>query len=597
METVNPRQAALESKSKIRLITGDPGVGKTFFGCEIAEWELSGKKNKLNSAQKILFLTFSRNAVARIRQAYIQQISDKDEVSESRKTKLISDFHNRIHVNTFAGFFWWLVESYGRYIPGNLSPNRLWLIGNKRTGSEIIPDRYSGYTFDELADSTKEVLNVNAILDLMSEIYPFIIIDEFQDVDDSLFEMIKLLSSKSRVVLLCGPGQCIYRGLKEFDPDMVMKKCENELQPERFKIAAIDQQSQRYCPQIIELIDRYNSGEVSFSDQWPVHFQAISRKTIRGNPKELETQVGKQVQDMKKYLYETGLKKPFSLAVLASTNQGVAEIFHRLKNGSDIYSLRPMSASLHFEDTLLLQYGRLILHLLKIHWSAVGKHTIEVRDVAALITSLFQQVGRSTVTTPINWEPLSSVLYEKISGQLPPRDKSSSSIIDRIEKNLEVVNKLLRADKTILPTGSPSTPFTKTDSRLLKLLRDETLKSINPAFNSDGSLQPAKAKHLFEKSMQQRIIFEKLGIERGVQVMTIHKSKGREFDGVVLVLENNRKALWRNESNTLDKELADLYRVGISRARYAFGLTAYNNIFDEAKPAVQKLLPDGYFSV
>ena len=258
METVDPRQAALESKSKIRLITGDPGVGKTFFGCKIAEWELSGKKNKLNSAQKILFLTFSRNAVARIRQAYIQQISDKDEVSESRKTKLISDFHNRIHVNTFAGFFWWLVESYGRYIPGNLSPNRLWLIGNKRTGSEIIPDRYNGYTFDELEDSTKEVLNVNAILDLMSEIYPFIIIDEFQDVDDSLFEMIKLLSSKSRVVLLCGPGQCIYRGLKEFDPDMVMKKCENELQPERFKIVAIDQQSQRYCPEIIELIDRYN---------------------------------------------------------------------------------------------------------------------------------------------------------------------------------------------------------------------------------------------------------------------------------------------------------------------------------------------------
>ena len=340
-----------------------------------------------------------------------------------------------------------------------------------------------------------------------------------------------------------------------------------------------------------------DSGEVSFSDQWPVHFQAISRKTIRDNPKELETQVAKQVHEMKEYLNETSLKKPFSLAVLASTNQGVAEVFHRLKNGRESYHIQPISASLHFDDALLLQYGRLILHLLKIHWSAVGNHTIEVRHVATLITSLFQQAGRSTDANPVNWEPLSSVLYEKILGQLAPKDKSSSSIIDRIEKNLEVVNKLLRADKTKLPTGSPSTPFTKADIRLLKVLRDETLKSIASAFNYNGSLKPTKAKHLFEKSMQQKIIFEKLGIETGVQVMTIHKSKGREFDGVVLVLEDNMKALWRNESNALNTELEDLYRVGISRARHAFGLTAYNNIFDEAKPAVQKLLPDGYFSV
>jgi superfamily I DNA/RNA helicase len=235
--------------------------------------------------------------------------------------------------------------------------------------------------------------------------------------------------------------------------------------------------------------------------------------------------------------------------------------------------------------------------LLKIHWISVGNHTIEVRDVAALITSLFQQTDRSSATDPVSWEPLSDELCKKITGQRAPKDISSSLIDDKIFRDLEVVNKLLRARKKNLPAGSPSTPFTKTDRLLLQVLKDETLKSITPAFNSNGSLQPTKAKHLFENSMQQKIIFEKLGIETGVQVMTIHKSKGREFDGVVLVLENNRKALWRNESNTPDTELEDLYRVGISRAKYAFGLTAYNNIFDEAKPAVQKLLPDGYFSI
>ncbi len=91
--------------------------------------------------------------------------------------------------------------------------------------------------------------------------------------------------------------------------------------------------------------------------------------------------------------------------------------------------------------------------------------------------------------------------------------------------------------------------------------------------------------------MQKRIIFEKLGIELGVQVMTIHKAKGREFDGVALVLEDSRKALWRKDSKSADSELNDVYRVGISRAKEAFGLIAYNDVYDDAKMPIQKLLP------
>lgn len=597
MELDDPRQAALESQANVRLVTGNPGVGKTFFGCKVAEWELSGQKSRLNPFQKILFLTFARNAVARIRQAYLQQISEKDDLSEKNKSKLKSDFHNRIHVNTFAGFFWWLIESYGRYIPGNSSPNRLWLIGNRRTGSEIVPDYYNGYTFDELEEAAKDVLQVNAILSLISNLYPIIIIDEFQDVNNPLFEIVKLLSHKSRLVLLCGPGQCIYQGLKRFDPNLIMEKCREELNPEQFQIVPKDQQKQRHCVEISELISQYNSGEVSFSDKWPIKFQAVFRRTIKNNPKELETQAGKQIQDMSDYFKEAQPGKRFSLAVLASTNQGVAKIFYRLRKGSDGFGLRPISASLHFDEALLLQYGRLILHLLKGHWISVGNHTTEISHVAGLIAGLFQQADRGTDINSSSWEPLSCELCQKIEKQHAPKDNSWNSMREKILKDLEVVNTLIRAPLNKLPNGTPSTPFTKADSLLLQFLKNEFLKSIAPAFNSGGFLQPSKAEHLFENSMQQKIIFEKLGIETGVQVMTIHKSKGREFDGVVLVLEDNRKALWRNESNTSDTELEDLYRVAISRARDAFGLTSYNDIYNDAKPSVQKLLPDGQFSI
>ena len=59
--------------------------------------------------------------------------------------------------------------------------------------------------------------------------------------------------------------------------------------------------------------------------------------------------------------------------------------------------------------------------------------------------------------------------------------------------------------------------------------------------------------------------------------MTIHKSKGREFDGVVLVLEDNHKALWKKDGPASGPEIDDLYRVAISRARSAFALVAFED--------------------
>ena len=102
-----------------------------------------------------------------------------------------------------------------------------------------------------------------------------------------------------------------------------------------------------------------------------------------------------------------------------------------------------------------------------------------------------------------------------------------------------------------------------------------------------------KATKDFEKSNQQKIIFEKVGLQKNVQVMTIHKSKGREFDGVVLVLEDNYKAVWRANGPGSDEEVEELYRVGITRARSAFALIAFEDARKEARDVVKRLLPIG----
>ena len=39
-DIIDQRQAALDSVAKVRLIEGAPGVGKTYFGCQLAQNEL-----------------------------------------------------------------------------------------------------------------------------------------------------------------------------------------------------------------------------------------------------------------------------------------------------------------------------------------------------------------------------------------------------------------------------------------------------------------------------------------------------------------------------------------------------------------------------
>jgi hypothetical protein len=160
----------------------------------------------------------------------------------------------------------------------------------------------------------------------------------------------------------------------------------------------------------------------------------------------------------------------------------------------------------------------------------------------------------------------------------------------KLFNDVEAINRVLRARKGDLPEGSPGTPFTRDDSPLLEVLRDSLLRLFRGEIEMTGHLDLKAANGGFERMMQQRVLFEKLGIQPVIQVMTIHKAKGREFDGVVLLLENSRKALWRKSSRSRDADVEDLYRVAISRARYAVSLVAFEDAVGDAKEPVRRLL-------
>jgi DNA helicase-2/ATP-dependent DNA helicase PcrA len=583
------REAALISLARVRLITGAPGVGKTYFGCRLAQYELQVRRTIKQSYQSALFLTFARNAVARIRQAYIAQVGSKTAGKTVRSAKAEKDFENRVRIDTFAAFFWWIVDSYGRFAPGG-SCLRPWFLGAHKTGADFVPKGHIGYTFDELKECARSILGVEAVRSLISGIYPLVIIDEHQDFDLVLHEITILLARESHLVLLRGPGQCIYRGLHKFDPDEVLRRTEIDLAPQTFEIRSLGIGQQRYCSEIAAFLSQYDSNNTCRYDSRRVQRWLKPLKTTNGNPNPLETHIAFAVHNLGGLLKSIHPdKKSFSIVVLASTNRAVAQIHRRITEGSlDVYGLKPKRASLLFDDTLLLYYGRLVLLLMDGHWISLKPGPINEELVASTLTSFFKAADDACRLSYQDYVPAARHLSHLVSRMTKPTSKTGP--VEKIERDLHKVNDFLRATKGKRPKGTPQMPFTKADLPLLKLLTTGFVSSIKSFIKPSGVMNVDKAKVTFEKSLQQRIILEKLGIQKGVEVMTIHKSKGREFDGVVVALENDHTALWRASSGMTDEETDDLYRVAISRARDALIVVGFNDALSHAASPVQKLL-------
>ena len=586
------RQRILESNEKVRLIEGKPGVGKTWFGCELAKYELEHAERGVQSHQKILFLTFARNAVARIRQAFVEQ--------NQLNPDILKKLDERLRIDTFAGFFFWLASSYGRYTKHG-SAKHPWLIGSKEVEGLNIPQGHEGFTFDQLEHRAYETIQIRTIRQLIGDLYPLIIIDEFQDVHNSLFEIVLMLGSRSKLVLLRGPGQCIYRNLHQcFDPKEILKLCKEKLCPEEFFLEPIAPDKQRYCSGIQQFLNSYYNGRIDLRLEWPICIHLIPRLNTHRIKNSLESFTNHYAHKMSGYLRKNHSKS--SIAILASTNAAVSRIYKSLvkKEGcnilvdnSDSYThIYPLNASLLFGDNIFMQYGRLILSLLPSFWISKNGEVVNSEDVLRTLVLFFKEKdpNKSDIYTMDTWRPLAEILTKKASGF--KKSKKSDSWQDQLKSNLDIINKWLRKTKENLQKElsiNGSTPFRKDDIPLLGTITDEFIKAVESSVDSLGRLDVEKARILFEKNTQQNIIFEKLGIQKSIQVMTIHKSKGREFDGVILVLEDDHSAIWKKSGNI--EEIEDLYRVAISRAKNALAIVAFDDAVNEAADPVKRLLP------
>ena len=175
------------------LVLGGPGTGKTTAALWAAR-DLLDEAGRL-PYQRVLFLTFSRSAVAQIAR---------------RAPDIFTADRSRIEITTFHGLAWRLISAFGRYaghgrqLPPLQSEARGKLLGND-------PDTL---TYDSLIPNALETLKSQRVRRLLARRWPLIICDEFQDTNDQQWTLLVELSRSGRLLLLADPNQMIYTFLK-----------------------------------------------------------------------------------------------------------------------------------------------------------------------------------------------------------------------------------------------------------------------------------------------------------------------------------------------------------------------------------------------
>lgn len=178
------------------LIMGGPGSGKTtvalFKARQIVESKL------LKKEQKILFLSFARATISRV-----------EEQAHSIITKQDLDL---IEISTYHAFSWDVLKSHGylinqhnlKLLPPHEAASKLNGISNEELPLKLDElFQVEGIVhFDLFAKKCSELLQrSNALRKLVCDVYPYIILDEFQDTNTDEWNLISILGQYSTLIV------------------------------------------------------------------------------------------------------------------------------------------------------------------------------------------------------------------------------------------------------------------------------------------------------------------------------------------------------------------------------------------------------------
>lgn len=551
------KRTALLGQAGHLLALGGPGSGKT----TIALLKAQRAMQAFCPGQEVLFLSFSRAAVQQILQRC--------------RSVLTADERRRIQVQTYHSFCLDLLVAHGRLLSGKRT--RILFPGEERlrkagfgAGWDAEKQRLavddSVYCFDMLAPRAADLMQQSAATrSLIADRYPLIIVDEFQDTDDAQWCMVEALAGETTVFCLADPDQRIFEYQASIDPQRV-EKMKAALSPTVFDFAGENNRSSG-ASGILQVADAIlrNRGplpatrDVSVRQYQSYQFEGVVHAAVLHA---FSTLSARGVSDG-------------SVAVLARTNQMVARI------------------SAILSETRTFGAGRLPAVDHEVVWDAELSLAAAV-VIASVLTWPGQPAANAVSATLSAAEDFFKVKGgETASRTAETALKARQAIAVGRQPRSDAAKKLLASHAAGLTlTGRPVEDWLSVrgilkgcgqleeifkESRLVRLFRagDTLAGLLDGLWLQRGSYEGAP--EAVKRALEREQLLGGVGEPSGCVLMSMHKSKGKEFDAVVIIEGEHHATFFNTNEPFPYMPSRRLLRVGITRAKtYAMLVRPYS---------------------
>jgi len=547
------RQSILDAVGHC-LVLGGPGSGKTTLALLKA---LRKVDQKVRPGQSILFLSFSRSAVARI--------------AGAAKKDLPIDSRHVLSIQTFHSFFWQILQGHG-YLVGAPRPLRI-VQSHEETSlraglkpddegwQEWVARRLKMFhdegriCFDLFAPITAELLKrAVGIRHRIAQRHPLILVDETQDTSDDQWACIRLLSGNSQIVCFADPDQMIYGHLPGVSANRI-PVIRNDLKPLEIDLGSENNRSPG--TEIVQFARDIYVGTIRGSPYVGVTCRLfgpgaeVRDKIIRGSVGFLGKLIEKQTGSW-----------PESIAIFSTYTRGVAVITAALQQDKAI------PHQVLFDEAFALLSARAAAFLLEPKQEV--RHTEDVAVLLELVAAAFRakgtKGGRKLRDRCLSYA--TQLRAEKIPGVRIVKAADAAVTAAQMHALTGDPRKDWSATKKIMGnTGEQS--FEDMASQLDYLVAfargRRIAEALSAAWIEHGAYENARA--LLDAALAQDQLMSAGESLAGIHVMNSHKAKGKQFDGVVLYRqEHHAPFVWRAEAPPY-AESRRLLHMAITRAR------------------------------
>ena len=542
------------------LVLGGPGSGKTTIALIKARHEILNYP--LKSQQKILFLSFARATISRVE----EQLSG---------LKVTREMKNSIEINTYHGFTWEMIKAHGYLLNGF---RRIRLLTPPEASSHFaeimdkekieIEKKRLFYDkgllhFDLFAELCYELLaNSEVLTSIICNSYPIIILDEFQDTNLSEWQLIKRLGVSSRIIALADDQQRIYE-FRGADPARI-KDFKQFFRPKIFDFGSENNRSNG--TDIVKFGNDLLTGEIgmnSYNDVEIIYYQNI--KNVHFQVKQLVLTV---IQRLNK------TSKQWSLAILVPSKQLMLNVSDCLSQKQIFKSGKTFPIISHevaLEKDALALSAILIAGLIE-----KGEADLEIKNrlISHLIDYIRGRKGAGKISK-VDLE-LSKALSKYIETGKVQGQNRILLIRECIRISQECSNAIFSGNPTtdwlivrdiIAKSNCDILNLLVQDAMYLRLLhRGSVLQNgLANLWRERGNYTGAML--LVRNALLQEHFSKTATIPNGIQVMTIHKAKGKEFDEVIIYEGIYSGRIVRDPKNQSEINKSQLLlRVAVTRA-------------------------------